>query len=102
MIGRNNGIADVNIAHLPDNGAQIAHFSGAQFFGGDQAGSKITHLIHFKGLAGRFDRDFIAFGQAAGKNPDMRNNPAVRIIIRIEDQASQGRCSIRLSEAGCG
>ena len=32
MIRRDDGITDMDIAHLPDDGAQIAHLSGAQFF----------------------------------------------------------------------
>jgi dipeptidyl-peptidase-4 len=89
MRGGDYRIADGCIAHFPDNGAQVAHLSCLEGLAGYHLGAEIAHFVYLECFAVGFHDDLIADGYLPRKNADVRDNPAVRVISRIENKAAQ-------------
>src|SRR5207253_1429443 len=83
-VGAGDGVTDPRVDHILDRRGHIADLARRQLLGGPRPGREPTDLVDVVDLAGVHHPDLGARDDLAVHDPDVRDDAAVRVVVRVE------------------
>ena len=89
VLGAGDGVTDPRVDYILDRRGHIADLARRQLLGAPRPGREPTDLVDVVDLAGVHHPDLGARDDLAVHDPDVRDDAAVRVVVRVEDQCAQ-------------